>query len=345
MKDLYKLLNIEGNFSTAYHPQTDGQTERINQEIEQYLRIYINHHQNDWAEWLPIAEFSYNNKVQSSTGQSPFPTLYGYHPNMGTNLRRETRNKSAQQFETRIQESRKEAEASLKMAAERMKHHYDKKRQESPNYKVGDLVLLNMQNICMTRQMKKLDNLRDGPLKTVKIIGKSAYKLQLPESWKKAGIHPVFDETLLVPYHPPSFPSQQAPTLPPPEVVDDHIEYEVERILDAGMRQGKVQFLVKWKGYTDLHNEWVPQENCTNAQEEINDFYVRFPKKPKTNQVHTEIPLTMELCSLMRPMLTPHTEAIDDNLPSELQLNQLAYKLHRGRCDPKRGLMSRLHSP
>ena len=80
MKDLYKLLNIEGNFSTAHHPQTDGQTERTNQEIEQYLRIYVNHHQNDWAEWLPIAEFSYNNKIQSSTGQSPFLTLYGYHP-------------------------------------------------------------------------------------------------------------------------------------------------------------------------------------------------------------------------------------------------------------------------
>ena len=71
MRDLYRLLSIEGNPSTAYHPQTDGQTERINQEIEQYLRIFINHHQNDWAEWLPLAEFSYNNKVQTSTNQSP----------------------------------------------------------------------------------------------------------------------------------------------------------------------------------------------------------------------------------------------------------------------------------
>lgn len=67
MEDLYNLLNIEGSFSTACHPQTDGQTERINQEIEQYLRIHINHHQNDWAEWLLIAESSYNNKIQSST--------------------------------------------------------------------------------------------------------------------------------------------------------------------------------------------------------------------------------------------------------------------------------------
>ena len=63
MRDWYKLLNIEGNPSTAYHPPTDRQMERINQEIEQYLRIFINYHQSDWAGWLPMAEFAYNNKV------------------------------------------------------------------------------------------------------------------------------------------------------------------------------------------------------------------------------------------------------------------------------------------
>ena len=72
MRDFYRMVGIEGNPSTAYHPQTDGQTERLNQEIEQYLRLFIDHHQSDWAEWLSLAEFAYNNKVQSSTGHSPF---------------------------------------------------------------------------------------------------------------------------------------------------------------------------------------------------------------------------------------------------------------------------------
>ena len=112
------------------------------------------------------------------------------------------------------------------------------------------------------------------------------------------------------------------------------------------MHQGKIQFLVKWKGYTDFHNEWVSQENCANVQDEIKDFYLQFPNKPKNiNQIRLEIPLTMELRSLLRPLPTPVTEAIDDKLPSELQLNRLAYKSHRGRCDPKRGVMSRLRSP
>ena len=72
MKNLYKLIGIEGNPSTTYHPRTDGQMEHVNQEVEQYLRIYVNHHQDNWVAWLPLAEFSLNNKVQVTTGYSPF---------------------------------------------------------------------------------------------------------------------------------------------------------------------------------------------------------------------------------------------------------------------------------
>src|SRR3954469_23640101 len=66
IQSLYQLLEVKGNPSTAYHPQTDGQTERVNQEIKRYLQIYINHHQTDWEEWLSIAEFSYNDKIHLS---------------------------------------------------------------------------------------------------------------------------------------------------------------------------------------------------------------------------------------------------------------------------------------
>ena len=61
MKELYKLLHIEGNPSTMYHPQTNGQTECINQELEQYLHLCVNHRQTDWSKWLSLAEFAYNN--------------------------------------------------------------------------------------------------------------------------------------------------------------------------------------------------------------------------------------------------------------------------------------------
>ena len=121
----------------------------------------------------------------------------------------------------------------MKLAAERMKDAYDKKRQEAPQCKPSNLVLLNMKNIRTTRQMKKLDNLRDGPLEVVRKVGKASYQLKSPLAWAKAGIHPVFNETLLYPYHTLAFDSQRSDPPTPPDIVDDHEEYEVERILDA----------------------------------------------------------------------------------------------------------------
>jgi len=97
MKDLHKLIKVEINLSTAFHPQTDGQTERINQEVEQYLRLFINHRQTDWNNWLSCAEFSYNNKVHLSTGFSPFFVNYGRHPEKGTNFPK-VKSQSATEF-------------------------------------------------------------------------------------------------------------------------------------------------------------------------------------------------------------------------------------------------------
>ena len=82
MKELNKILGIETKLSMAYHLQTDGQTEQINQELEQYLKMFLDYHQTDWPEWLAIAELSYNNKFQSSTWVSPFYANHGYNPCM-----------------------------------------------------------------------------------------------------------------------------------------------------------------------------------------------------------------------------------------------------------------------
>src|SRR5260370_17493447 len=83
-RELSALLGIKATPSTAYHLQTNGQTEHMNQEIETYLRIFINHHQDDWVDWLPLAEFSYNNHTHSSTHQTPFELNSGQHPHIGT---------------------------------------------------------------------------------------------------------------------------------------------------------------------------------------------------------------------------------------------------------------------
>jgi hypothetical protein len=87
MQDLLKLLGVKSNASTTYHPQTDNQTEWVNQEIEQYLQVFTNFMQDDWADWLSLAELSYNNKVHTTTGFSPFYTMLGFHPRKGTEPR------------------------------------------------------------------------------------------------------------------------------------------------------------------------------------------------------------------------------------------------------------------
>src|SRR3954469_7791155 len=111
------MLEVEGNPSTTYHPQTDGQTERVNQEIERYLWIYINHHQTDWAEWLSIAKFLYNDKIHSSTKQSPFFVNHGQHPRKGVNMSKFVKNNLAEDFATRMKKVHEEMETMLGMVA------------------------------------------------------------------------------------------------------------------------------------------------------------------------------------------------------------------------------------
>ena len=231
MTDLFRLLGTKQNPSTAYHPQTDGQTERMNQTLEQYLHIFIEFCQDDWKEWLSLAEFSYNDSKHAATQQTPFFLNYGQHPWKGDDVRREARNESAGQFAERMKHIREEANAALRQSAERMKTAYDKHARPSIEYAEGDKVYLEATNIKTHRPSKKLDDKRYGPFKIVKKVGKTAYKLQLPEHWP--AVHPVFNECYLTLYHPPVYPNQQKPPPPPPVEIEGAIEYDVETVFHA----------------------------------------------------------------------------------------------------------------
>jgi len=104
IKELNNLLGIQTKLSTAYHPQTDGQMERINQELEQYLRVFINHRQEQWPNWLGMAEFVYNNKIHTATKISPFKANYGQDPRMGFKGRRKEKYEAAGKFVERMKE-------------------------------------------------------------------------------------------------------------------------------------------------------------------------------------------------------------------------------------------------
>ena len=177
------MLGIESKLSTVFYPQIDGQTERVNQELEQYLRMFINHRQEQWPDWLGTVEFAYNNKVHSSTKILSFKANYRQDPRIGFEMRRKRKYKGAKKFVTKIREIQEEAKAVLEKAQEEIKKYTDRKRVEVDEYKVGDLVMLSTKDLKyqMTgRRTEKLTERFIGPYKIKKIVLSNAVELELP---------------------------------------------------------------------------------------------------------------------------------------------------------------------
>jgi len=120
-KELNRMLGIKTKLSMAFHPQTDEQMERMNQELEQYLWFFIKNRQKDWPEWLAVAEFAINNKVHTATKVSPFMTNYRKELRMGGDIRRKEKVESATEFVERMKKVHEEAEVALKKTQEEMK--------------------------------------------------------------------------------------------------------------------------------------------------------------------------------------------------------------------------------
>jgi len=124
-KELNRMLEIETKLLTAFYPQTDGQTEQMNQELEQYLWFFVDHRQKDWLEWLALAEFAVNNKVHIATKVSPFMANYGRELRMGEDIRKKGKVEKAIEFVERMKKVYEEARVALKKAQEDMKRQVE----------------------------------------------------------------------------------------------------------------------------------------------------------------------------------------------------------------------------
>ena len=191
IQKLNRILGIESKLSTVFHPQTDRQMERVNQELEQYLRMFINHRQEQWPNWLGTAEFAYNNKIYSNTKTSPFRANYRQDPRMGFEMRRKGKYEGAEKFITKIKEIQEEAKAALGKAQEEMKKYTDRKRAEVNEYKVGDLVMLSTKDLkyqMVGRRTEKLTERFVDSYRIKKIVSSNTVELELPSTVK---IHSV----------------------------------------------------------------------------------------------------------------------------------------------------------
>jgi hypothetical protein len=223
--ELYKLLGIELATSMAYHPQTDGQTEHVNQELEGYLHIFTSRRQDDWDDLLPLGELSHNNNIHSSAQQTPFMVDTRRHPHMGFEPHQpRSELESVNEFAECMAQGLEEAKSAISKVKDEYAMYYNRRR-EPPHFR---------------------------------------------------RLHPVFPMVKLSITHPDPIPGRRPAPPPPPTLIDGEDKYEVEAILDSWMCYNHLEYLVKWKGYDESHNQWE-EHTQLHAQSKIAQFHRKNP--------------------------------------------------------------------
>src|SRR5258707_6194882 len=160
---------MELHFTSGYHPEGDGQTERLNQVLEQYLQVYTNYHQDDWSSLLLLAEFAYNNATNETTRVSPFFANKGYHPSLMAEPNVQVSSIGAQCFISDLDDLHTELKWSIAKAQERYQKYTDEHRSLAPLLKIGDRGYVKAKYFCTTRLSKKLSHQTLGPHEVISI--------------------------------------------------------------------------------------------------------------------------------------------------------------------------------
>ena len=272
---LYKMLGTQQVFSTASHPQTDGQTERVNRVLEDMLRAYVGPAHDDWDEHLDEAEFAVNNAKHASTRESLFMLNYWGDPRtpLMTGLDVELcRVPKAKDFAGDLHDKLQDAKRCLAAAQSRQKAWADTHR-SAKKFKPGDYVFLNTKNLQPKGGMsKKLLPKYWGPFKVLRKFGEVAYELELPSRWR---IHDTFHVSLLKEYHDDG---KYHP--PPPIELEGEMEYEVKdilhhRVVKVGKNRTKIEFFVNRLGEGYGACIYEPESHLENSPEILADYWRR----------------------------------------------------------------------
>jgi len=295
---LHQRLGTEPRFSTAYHPESDGQTEIANQWLKQYLRAYVDYLQDDWAKFIPSAEFCANDTKSATTGITPFFAEKGYHPSIGIedalpyeaglSPHRILESQEADRYADRLRLVAQHCQESMLWAQAWQEHYANRARDPAPLYRPGSLVWLNAEHIRTTRPSRTLDYRNLGPFKVICRVGNYAYRLDLPRQFES--LHPVFNTVLLRPAANDPFEGQVNPACEPVIADDGETEWPAERILDSAMRHRpqtrrnsphELHYRILW---SDGSWTWEPWDHVTNMVESLDEFHRHHPDRPGPQQ-------------------------------------------------------------
>jgi hypothetical protein len=265
--ELLKLLGIRSALSTAYHPQTDGTTERTNQEIEAYLSIYCASHPEEWPQALHTLEFTHNNRRHADRKHTPFELMFGESPVAIPLSYESTKYPAVEDRMKALLRNREEALAAHELARNRM---IERRKSTFVPFKKGDKVWLDSRNL-KTIYHKKMKPKREGPFQITEVLGPVTYRLQLPATWR---IHNVFHAALLRLYKENEVYGDNF-VEPPPELEEGEEVYEVETILNHRKRGRGYQYFIKWRGYPITDASWEPEHAFSNDGDMLTHYKLR----------------------------------------------------------------------
>jgi hypothetical protein len=288
-----KATGIKQNLSIAFHPRTDGQTERMNQWIETYLHSFVNGRQDNWSTLLPIAEFAHNSWPHETTKYMPHELITGNVPSAKL-IPLDDTSPSAYSRLSELDKARSDAQDTLLLRNKPIK--------EPKTFQINQKVWLDSRNLKVNVPSKKLALRRYGPFTIKEKISPVAYHINLLSHMK---IHNVFHVDLLIPFHQTEVYGEAFPQ-PPRDLIEGEEEYKVEDIISDRMIRRKHQYLVKWKGYPSSKNSWVFAKDLHTPEllREYHDSKGRkvgtfeYIKRPKIAQSQHQFTLTQRFKQL-----------------------------------------------